>query len=110
MRSPVKMWKTRWILWKRCTKLYIWHAVLVSQLLLQPALQLGDGHAHLRSHKKQGFLWGPKAIKILGRSESALRKSALRSDFFRRQGGGMEQEAARRINKPASPPAKPSAR
>ena len=32
----------------------------VGQLLLQPGLQLRNGHSYLRSHKRRR-LWGPKA-------------------------------------------------
>ena len=79
-------------------------------LLLQPSFQLADGHTHLHSHKKLAFCGTPKLLKSSGEMNSPLRKFSLRSNFVRRQGGGMEQVGRCGIRTPSSPPAKLSAR
>ena len=83
----------------------------VGQLLLQPGLQLRNGHSYLRSHKRRR-LWGPKADfkssggvnppsgEILAAPKYSGPAAARRS---------MEQGETRQLSRPASPPARPSA-
>ena len=90
---------------------------LIGQLLLQPGLQLRNGHSYLRSHKRRR-LWGPKAdFKSSGGVNPpsgeilAAPKCSVSAAVRRAWSGTIHRKAVfcGKISRPASPPARPSA-